>query len=80
MRITAEQKPTECFSRWNVCVMIITEISGGTAANCLWHNLATLSENDLFHIAICTGFIANVRITLIIAVVELCGVRANKDL
>ena len=27
-----------------------------------------------------TGFIANMRITLIIAVVELCGVRANKDL
>ena len=26
------------------------------------------------------GFFANMRITLIIAVVELCGVRANKDL
>ena len=80
MRSTAEQNATECFSRWNVCVMIVTEISGRTAADCLWHNLATLSENDLFHIAFCTGFIANMRITLINAVVELCGVRANKDL
>lgn len=60
--------------------MVITEISRRTTADNIRYDFASFSENDRLHISLRAGFIADMGITRIIAVIELLGVICDENL
>ena len=77
-RVTAEQDTTEGFCCGNVRVVVVAEKLCRTASNNRRHNLAVFPEDNLFDISLCTCFVPNVRITLVVGVIELRRVGAYK--
>ena len=70
IRVTAEQDTTESHRSRDVCIVIVTEICGRTAAYESRNDFAAFSKNNFFNISLGTGFIPNMTISVIVTVIE----------
>lgn len=79
-RITAEQYPTECFCRWYVRVVVVTEPRGRATADGCWHDVAPFAEDDSLDVALVSRFVADMHITCVTCITELRRIVADEYL